>query len=107
MAIVIRGGRVLDSGQMDFVQADVLIEENRISEVGPAVEAPADAQVIDASGRFVLPGLINAHTHGDNNLGKATGDNWTLEDLINFAPALSGYLTPQEQYVSAALGAVE
>ena len=44
------------------VEADVLIEGEKIAAVG-AVDAPDDATVIDASGCFVLPGLIDNHTH--------------------------------------------
>ena len=54
-----------------------------------------------------MPGLINAHTHAHNNLFKGTGDNWTLEDLLNHGPALNSHRTPEDQYLSAAIGAVE
>jgi len=54
-----------------------------------------------------LPGLVNAHTHAHNNLLKGLGDNWTLEDLLNHAPALLSNRTPEDQYLSAAIGAVE
>jgi len=41
----------------------VLIENGKISAVGKAVEAPADAKVVDASGMFVYPGFIDSYTH--------------------------------------------
>ena len=44
------------------VEGDVLIEGEKITAVG-AVDAPGDATVVDASGCFVLPGLIDNHTH--------------------------------------------
>jgi cytosine/adenosine deaminase-related metal-dependent hydrolase len=58
-------------------------------------------------GCLVLPGLVNAHTHAHNNLFKGLGDNWTLEDLLNHGPALNGNRTPEDHYLSAAIGAVE
>jgi imidazolonepropionase-like amidohydrolase len=41
----------------------VVIEDGRVAAVGRDVQRPSDAEVIDAGGRFVLPGLIDAHTH--------------------------------------------
>ena len=43
----------------------VVVRENRIVDVGPAatVSAPASAQVIDASGKFLIPGLWDMHVH--------------------------------------------
>src|SRR5207237_7542687 len=45
----------------------MLIEDGRIAQVGPSHEIekalPADAEVIDATGRVVLPGFVDAHTH--------------------------------------------
>ena len=56
--VVVRSGRVLTD------QA-ILIEGDRIRQVGPAqsIQAPADARVIDLSSATVLPGLIDCHTH--------------------------------------------
>ena len=42
-----------------------------------------------------------------DNLTRSTADNWTLEDLLNYGPSLQGQRSPQEQYVSAAIGAIE
>jgi dihydropyrimidinase len=60
MSTLLRGGRVVSAdGEYD---ADVLIEGEKIAAVGE-VAAPDDATVIDASGCYVLPGLIDNHTH--------------------------------------------
>lgn len=107
MTTIIRSGQVFDSTRMALTSLDVLVEGDRITAVGPALAAPDDAEVIDARDRIVLPGLINAHTHAENNLTRATGDNWTLEDLINHSPAALIGRSVEEQYVSAAIGAIE
>ena len=107
MTLLIRGGQLLDRTQSVLERADVLIEGERIVAVGPELAAPADAQRLDATGHVVLPGLINAHTHAHNNLTRCLGDNWTLEDLWTHGPALYGGRTAEDQYLSAALGALE
>ena len=107
MSMHIRGGRVLDPKTLSLIEADVVIEGDTIRGVGPALAAPPGARVIEAKGRIVLPGLVNCHTHAHNNLLKGTSDNWTLEDSRNFARALFANRTPEEQYASAAVGALE
>ena len=62
-ALVIRGGTVVNADREQ--RADVLCVDGRIVAVGDgaAAQAPAGAQVLDASGRYVLPGGIDPHTH--------------------------------------------
>ena len=79
--LVIRGGRLIEGA------ADVLIRGDTIAEVGsPGMAAPADAKTMDAKGRLLHPGLVNAHMHGHGNLGKGMGDRWTLELLLTAGP---------------------
>ncbi len=64
--IVIVGGTLIDgSGGKPLADSVVLIEGDRIAAVGPrdAVQIPADAEQVDAQGKYVLPGLIDLHTH--------------------------------------------
>ena len=57
-----RDVRVFD-GERVLENHDVLVEDGLIARIGSALEAPRDAEVIDASGKTLLPGLIDAHTH--------------------------------------------
>ena len=64
--IVIEGGTLIDgTGQPPATGTTILIEGNRIREIGKQGEitTPANAHIIDASGKFILPGLIDAHVH--------------------------------------------
>ncbi|MDU2112142.1 MAG: amidohydrolase family protein, partial [Clostridiales bacterium] len=45
------------------IVGDILIDEGRIVEISDGLVAPLDAEVIDAKGRFIYPGFIDAHTH--------------------------------------------
>ena len=107
MRSIIRNGRILDAMSLTLIDADVLIEGDTIAAVGPRLEAPPDAELIDASAQIVIPGLVNCHTHAHNNVLRGVADNWTLEDARNFGPAVFALRTPEEHYVSAAIGAVE
>ena len=102
---LIRGGRVLVGSEL--VHANILVERDRIVAVGAAVTAPATAREIDATGRLVVPGLMNAHTHAASHLARGRAGNWTLEDLLVHAPANYGFRSPEDDYLSAALGAIE
>ena len=91
MATIVRGGRVLDARAHRADAADLLITGDTITEIGaPGLAAPADATVVDARGKLLHPGLINAHTHAHGNLAKGMGDRWTLELLLTAGPWISG-----------------
>jgi imidazolonepropionase-like amidohydrolase len=62
-ATLIRGATVLTGSGQRLDQSDVLIENGRIAAVGPGLRAPAGALVIDATGRWVTPGIIDIHSH--------------------------------------------
>ncbi|GAB3187732.1 amidohydrolase [Nesterenkonia suensis] len=56
----------------------LVVTEGRIAALGPQVEIPADHEVIDAAGRWVLPGLVDAHVH----LGvHEEGEGWAGADV--------------------------
>lgn len=57
--MILRGGTVYTAG--GFVRADILVREERIAAVGD-VDAP-DAETVDVSGRYVVPGFIDVHVH--------------------------------------------
>ncbi|GAA0949031.1 N-acyl-D-amino-acid deacylase family protein [Nonomuraea longicatena] len=62
--VIIRGGRVLDGTGAPPYPADVAIEGDRVAAVGRLDGAQAE-QELDATGRFVAPGFVDCHAHGD------------------------------------------
>ena len=105
---IIRGGRLLDAAAHTAEPADILLHGDTIAEIGPpGLAAPADAAVVDASDRLLLPGLVNGHTHGNTSFGKGMGDRWTLELLLNAHPLTGVGPTPEEKYLAAKLSACE
>jgi N-acyl-D-aspartate/D-glutamate deacylase len=65
MSILIQGGAVYDGSGAPPIEADVLIEGERIAAIGARLAVPPDAEVIDAHARVVCPGFIDTHRHAD------------------------------------------
>jgi len=66
MSILIRGGRIVTAAD-DFV-ADALVEGEQVALIGADLDVPAD-RTIEATGKYVLPGCIDPHTHLDMPFG--------------------------------------
>src|SRR5881398_2842171 len=74
MSVLIKGGRVLTAAD-DYV-GDVYVEGERISLIGESLDVPAD-KTIDASGKYLLPGCVDPHTHLDMPFGGTV----TIDDV--------------------------
>lgn len=91
--VALKGARVItmagdDGGVID--NAVIVVEGNRIRAVGPAsdVTIPEGAEVVDVSGRTIIPGLIDAHAHGSQGVDIIPQQNW-----MNFATLALGVTT--------------
>jgi imidazolonepropionase-like amidohydrolase len=62
-ATLIKNATVLTVTKGTLSNADVLIQNGKIAQVGANIAAPAGATVIDATGKFLMPGIIDPHTH--------------------------------------------
>ncbi len=80
MSLLIKNGRVVrgTAADRDWVRADILIEGHSIAAVGPDLAEGAD-DVIDASDRIVMPGLVNAHMHSNESFEPGAYDNLPLD----------------------------
>src|SRR5438128_373897 len=74
MSVLIRGGRVVTAGD-DYV-ADLYVEDETITLVGESLDVSAD-KLIDATGKYVLPGCVDPHTHLDMPFGGTV----TIDDV--------------------------
>src|SRR5690606_23269825 len=82
--VVIEGARVFD-GERDLGEVTLVLEDGRLVAIVPAgapVEAPEDAQRVDYSGHFIIPGLISAHSHVGNSAGTEHGDRFYTREHV-------------------------
>ena len=87
MIRVLTGATLIDgTGATPVPDAAVVIEDGRVTGAGPrgALAWPADAEVIDARGRTVIPGLIDAHDHLASH-GYALATRWGLDEPASTA----------------------
>lgn len=105
---LIRGGIIvsMDPGVGDLRRGDLLIEGGRIAKVAPAIDAP-HAEVIDAAGCIVLPGLVNAHQHTWQTALRGVAGNWTILEYFHHVHAgLATKFTPKDIYIANLVGAL-
>ena len=108
---LVHGGLVLDPAGGEAKRRELIVRDGAIVAVcepgGDARAAAGALQAFDASDTLVLPGLINAHTHGHANVMKGVADRWPLELSLTHGPWLSGPRDPETMYLSTLLGAIE
>ncbi len=63
MKLLIKGGRVIDPANNFSDVADILVEDRKIIASGLDLKATEEAEIIDASGKLVVPGFIDMHVH--------------------------------------------
>lgn len=61
--LVIRHGTVLTITKGTLMETDILVQKGKITAIGQNLKAPNGTKEIDATGRFVMPGIIDAHSH--------------------------------------------
>src|SRR5512136_1152903 len=90
--VLIQGGMVVTGAGM--VRADLGIRGEKIAEIGPDLDAQRGRRTIDATGKYVLPGIIDVHTHPVylDDLGgiSVTGAHGGVTTMIHYAYARPG-----------------
>lgn len=106
--ILLRGAQVITMtpDRPDAEQVDILVDGETIAAVGETIEAP-DAEVVDFSGRLIIPGLVNAHLHTWQTALRSAGADWTLmEYLTHLHGECVGHYTPADMRISNLAGAL-
>ncbi|CAN5790599.1 hypothetical protein BH23ACT4_BH23ACT4_14000 [soil metagenome] len=112
---LIKGGMVfsLDGAVGDFPEGDVLIDGNKIVEVGPTLSAE-NAEVIDATAMIIMPGFVDTHRHIWEGLLRNIGTDVPLEGRTSYISfvlhKLAPAFRPEDAYVGnlvSALGAID
>ena len=86
--ILIQDATVLTVSHGTLEHTSILIKDGKIAEIGASLKAPKDAQLIDGKGQFVMPGIIDCHSHiavdGDVNEGSVS-----VSSIVNIADVLN------------------
>jgi hypothetical protein len=85
--VALRGGTILTVTKGAIANGTVLLRDGKIAAVGTNVAVPPDAEIVDVSGRFVSPGLVDCHSHIGNdsiNEGGTTVSSMTgMRDVLD------------------------
>jgi len=96
----------MDPAVGDLRRGDVLVEGDRIKAVAERIDSPG-AEVIDASGCIVLPGLVNAHQHTWQTALRGVAGNWTILEYFRHVHAgLATRFGPEDIHIATLVGAL-
>lgn len=80
--ILIKNGYVIsmNAERQVFINGDILVTDDKIVAVGrvPVEKIDSNAEIVDAAGKIIMPGLINTHVHLSQQLGRGIGDDVDL-----------------------------
>jgi len=107
---IIRDGTVvsLDPDVGELAEADVLIEDGEIVDVGHGLSAE-NAEVVDASGQIVVPGFVDSHIHLAQTQVRGIAGDWSLmgEYFDHMLGNITGLYRPEDMYLGGLFGALE
>jgi 5-methylthioadenosine/S-adenosylhomocysteine deaminase len=107
-SVLLRGATVITMSptRPDAERVDILIEDDRIGDIGECREQ-SHAEIVDLSGRIVIPGLVNAHLHTWQGALRHVGADWTLLEYLQRMHAdIAPYYTPDDVYIGNLAGAL-
>ena len=105
--ILIQNALVL-APSFDAEPLDVLVDEGAIADVVSRGSVKGEGMDrVDASGRALIPGLVNGHNHAQTGLAKGRFDRYNLETYLNAQPGVTGHRTLEDKHLSALIGAAE
>ncbi|GAB3469418.1 amidohydrolase family protein [Polaromonas eurypsychrophila] len=104
---LIKGATIITmDAQGDLSVGDILVTGDTLTEIAPRIHAD-DAQVVDATGHIIIPGLINAHMHTWQTALRGLAANWTLLEYFRKMHAgLATVFTPDDLYIATLMGSL-
>ncbi|MDP1743059.1 MAG: amidohydrolase family protein [Polaromonas sp.] len=104
---LIKGATIVTmDAQGDLPVGDILVTGDTLTEIAQAIHAD-DAQVVDATGHIIIPGLINAHMHTWQTALRGLAANWTLLEYFKKMHAgLATVFTPDDLYIATLVGSL-
>ena len=104
---LIRGATIVTmDAQGDLPSGDILVTGDTLTEIAPVIHAD-DAQLVDATGHIIIPGLINAHMHTWQTALRGLAANWTLLEYFRKMHAgLATVFTPDDLYIATLVGSL-
>ena len=100
----------MDDAIGDLRTGDVLVEGKRIIDVRTGIalgRGAAEAEIVDGTGRIVIPGLVNAHMHTWQTALRGYAANWTLLEYFRRMHAgLATVFRPEDIYIATLVGAL-
>ncbi|MEV4314920.1 amidohydrolase family protein [Actinocrispum sp. NPDC049592] len=109
MRTLLRGGMVVSMDPVvgDLPQADVLIEDGRIAAVAATLDV-AGAEIVDATGKIVMPGFVDTHRHTWQTAFRGIGADWTFDQYgVAMHGTLKPHYRPEDVYLGNLLGRIE
>ena len=105
--ILIKNGTIVSMDRkIGDLRGDLLVENDCIAAIGPAIEA-SDAEIIDASTMIVIPGLINSHIHTWETGLRCIAGDWTMPQYGQaMHRGLATHFQPDDIYIANLMGAL-
>ena len=106
--ILIKNALILNPNNFENKEQSLLIKNDVISEISDVIDEGNVDKVIDATGKILLPGFINTHTHLSMALFRGLADDLSLDSWLNdHIWPMEANLNGEYCYIGALLGAVE
>lgn len=106
--ILIKNALILNPNNFENKKQSLLIQDDLIAEIADEIDDEKAEKIIDATGKILLPGLINTHTHLSMTLFRGLADDLSLDSWLNdHIWPMEANLNGEYCYIGALLGAVE